>query len=318
MNAARLDLKSFLLGLLITVSIPAIAATVWNYFPPPGMAWTAETGELGISGPRSPDILITNTGAGLDYKNIRISSSGGLGFSVESLSDAGTALAGHLQLSRDNGGITGLDYRDVNTTHVSFIGNDINLEGLAASAPAIRVNDPDTTGNAAAFGEMDAGGNTGNFGYFFCTSGALVGATLTGGPTGAHCDFATGNILLGNPGNAPVSIGTNSIEAIRVSNVDQSTTFKKSIIAGGTTFTASGCASSGLVGGAFAGKITSGITGTCTIVIALSTAPNGWSCYASDLTNANTFRQSASTTTTCTITGTTTANDTINFAAVAF
>lgn len=91
---------------------------------------------------------------------------------------------------------------------------------------------------------------------------------------------------------------------------------------GGTKFTASGCSNSTTVGGATSGKFASGTTGSCTVVITMGdtdTATNGWSCAASDLTTpANLISQSASSTTTCTITGTTVSGDIINFHAIAF
>lgn len=93
---------------------------------------------------------------------------------------------------------------------------------------------------------------------------------------------------------------------------------------GGTKFTISGCSAGTTVGGATAGTFASGTTGACTVVITMNgatgiTAPNGWSCNADDLTTpANLISQSASSTTTCTVTGTTVSGDTISFMAIAF
>lgn len=87
----------------------------------------------------------------------------------------------------------------------------------------------------------------------------------------------------------------------------------------GTKFTASGCSNSATVGGAIAGQFTSGTTGTCTVVITLPTTLNGWVCRADDLTTpANFIGQSASSTTSCTVTGTTVSGDVLNFSAMAF
>lgn len=74
------------------------------------------------------------------------------------------------------------------------------------------------------------------------------------------------------------------------------------------------------VGGSWAGKATcTGTTGASTLVITPgTTATNGWQCDASDLTTANALRQSASSTTTCTISGTVNANDVLIFKAVSF
>lgn len=96
------------------------------------------------------------------------------------------------------------------------------------------------------------------------------------------------------------------------------------MVSTGTKFTASGCSNSTTVGGASAGQFVSGTTGTCTVTITMNgatglTAPNGWSCYAADITtSADTLTQTASTTTTCTISGTTVSSDTIIFHAMAY
>jgi hypothetical protein len=97
-----------------------------------------------------------------------------------------------------------------------------------------------------------------------------------------------------------------------------------SVIAKGTKFTISGCAAGTTVGGATAGTFLSGTSGACTVVITLAgasgiTAPNGWTCAAEDLTTpANLISQSASSPTTCTVTGTTVSGDKIAFAAIAY
>lgn len=96
------------------------------------------------------------------------------------------------------------------------------------------------------------------------------------------------------------------------------------LISGGTKFTITGCSAGTTVGGSSAGTFLSGTTGACSVVITLNgatglTAPNGWSCSANDLTTpANLISQSASTATTCTVTGTTISGDKIAFQAQAF
>jgi len=92
---------------------------------------------------------------------------------------------------------------------------------------------------------------------------------------------------------------------------------------GGTKFTTTGCSVSATTGGSTAGTITSGAA-SCTIVITMNgatglTAPNGWACYAADITTpADTMKQSATSTTTCTITGTTVIGDVIVFGAIGY
>lgn len=88
----------------------------------------------------------------------------------------------------------------------------------------------------------------------------------------------------------------------------------------GTTFTASGCANSTLVGGGSAGTYTSVTAGSCTVTITMgnsATAPHGWVCDAHDLTtvaDANNVTMGTSTTTTANLVeGTVAANDVIAF-----
>lgn len=121
-------------------------------------------------------------------------------------------------------------------------------------------------------------------------------------------------------GNAAVT-GTLSASTGSFSGSVQATsvTATTRITSGGTKFTASGCSNSTTVGGAVAGSFTSGTTGACTVVITLPGATNGYTCSASDLTTpANLIAQSASSTTSCTITGTTVSGDSIHFMAIAY
>jgi hypothetical protein len=96
------------------------------------------------------------------------------------------------------------------------------------------------------------------------------------------------------------------------------------VISAGTTFTSNaGCSESTLVGGATAGKFTSGTGSACTIVITMgntATAPNGWSCWANDQTGVPTvaIRQTASTTTTASLLMTVTSSDVINFGCMGY
>lgn len=90
------------------------------------------------------------------------------------------------------------------------------------------------------------------------------------------------------------------------------------IISGGTPFTVSGCAASAVAGGAAAGTFKSGTTGKCKAVITINgdsglAAPHGWACSGNNLTSVHSIRQTASTTTTATLAGTTAANDVISF-----
>lgn len=91
----------------------------------------------------------------------------------------------------------------------------------------------------------------------------------------------------------------------------------------GTKFTITGCSAGTTVGGATAGRFSSGTTGACTVVITMAgatgiTAPNGWACAVNDDTTANLYRQTATSTTTATVSGTTVSGDIVSFACTAY
>lgn len=89
-------------------------------------------------------------------------------------------------------------------------------------------------------------------------------------------------------------------------------------VAGGSQ-AITGCSLSATSGGSFAGAFRSGTTGTCTATIVPGiTAPNGFSCWASDINSGVVFHQTSYTTTTCVIAATTTTADIIVWGAVAF
>ena len=92
------------------------------------------------------------------------------------------------------------------------------------------------------------------------------------------------------------------------------------VIDSGTTFTLSGgtgaCATTtALTGGNSTGSFEcTGTSGASSVIVALPTADKGWVCEANDLTTtSDTVHQTASTTTSCTLSGTISANDVINF-----
>ena len=108
--------------------------------------------------------------------------------------------------------------------------------------------------------------------------------------------------------------------------VDAGTMTAAGTISGGTTFTiASGCGTGGsapttLTGGAATGSFVTATT-TCSPVITLPTAPNGWWCQAWDeTTTTTTFKNTTNSATSCTLTESTSvgSGDTIVFHAEAF
>jgi hypothetical protein len=90
----------------------------------------------------------------------------------------------------------------------------------------------------------------------------------------------------------------------------------------GTTFTASGCSTTSLVGGATGGSFVSGVSGTCTPTITMGnnqTAKHGWACWPNDLTTpADVLHEIASDSTTVTFSGTTVSGDLISFGCLAY
>ena len=202
-----------------------------------------------------------------------------------------------------------------------------------------------STYNAVAIG---ASGNGGAKGAIASDQGITIGGNGAGSynlgpntiiisPQGGHSVCSGGsNVLIINTAAADCAaanevgtghIGTDGNDIMHWAGGANAATLldtRGPIMVKGTKFTASGCSNSTLVGGASRGTVTSGTTGTCTIVITIAgatglTAPNGWVCNAQDITTpANAIKQSASSSTTCTITGTTASGDVIAFDAEPF
>ena len=94
----------------------------------------------------------------------------------------------------------------------------------------------------------------------------------------------------------------------------------RSVVAGGSAPTLTGtCTTSTQVGGNTAGSFAATCTAQTVIITFATTAPNGWVCNAQDeTTSADTMKQTAHSTTSCTFTGTTVAADVIVFDARAY
>jgi hypothetical protein len=142
-------------------------------------------------------------------------------------------------------------------------------------------------------------------GYAFGASSSYSAGSFTGGVINAQITSPSARLL--------------SLDSTSVGD-SQSTVRAAGYLSQGTTFTASGCANSTLVGGATAGTYTSVTGGSCTVTITMgssSTAVHGWVCDAHDLTtavDANNVTMGSSTTTTANLVeGTVLANDVIAF-----
>lgn len=246
--------------------------------------------------------------------------------------NGGNPATGYVTLFADSAGNVANDISVINSSGTKVdLQNPVNLQNFPiypGSSPANVAIGPDAI-DGIWFGYKYGGGasfvangvdiltfnasNTvgvdmnGSYGIGWTTPGTGADA----GPTNtALCVVADGELELGAHGAGTCNSGGQLILA--------------GIYSGGTKFTISGCSAGTTVGGATAGSFLSGTTGTCTVVVTMNgatglTAPNGWSCSASDLTTpANKLSQSASSATTCTITGTTVSGDKVQFMAVGF
>jgi hypothetical protein len=87
---------------------------------------------------------------------------------------------------------------------------------------------------------------------------------------------------------------------------------------GAPVYISSGCATvSATKGTATNGQFSTTAT-TCTPVIQLPPAPNGWACLGLDVTHPVVFTETADTTYSCTITATTTSGDVVQFSATPY
>lgn len=94
----------------------------------------------------------------------------------------------------------------------------------------------------------------------------------------------------------------------------------RTVISGGSPPALTGtCTTGSQVGGNTAGAFAATCISQTVIITFATTAPNGWVCNANDMTTpADSLKQSAYTTTSCTLTGTTVALDSITFDARAY
>lgn len=179
-------------------------------------------------------------------------------------------------------------------------------------------------------------GTSTNSGFYFNSVGTP--AVTSTGVEIAQFDTSNGGLLIGSTNLAMgSSLATTqdvflSRQAAHVAQLGgtsgTSTAALKlaGVMSVGTTFTSNaGCGDTTLTGGATAGKYTSVTAGTCTTIITMgnsATAPNGWSCVATDLTtagDAGNIHQTATAAATASFTeGTVAANDVIAFHCIGF
>jgi len=149
---------------------------------------------------------------------------------------------------------------------------------------------------------------------------------MNDGTTEALWQLAAGAAYFGTENNTNLNLVANNVTELSIAGATGTVTVSRSLveqslISGGVaTFTASGCGVTSLAGGGTTGKMLSGTTGTCTVIITPgATAPNGWYISAVDLTTpADLLHETAYSTTTVTFTGTTVSGDLIVFNAAGF
>jgi hypothetical protein len=164
-------------------------------------------------------------------------------------------------------------------------------------------------------------GTTGGGGPVMEKLRVLPSGALDVNATGGGGTFSVGG---GTPLSTTNQTGTGSL-VLATSPTIATPTISGPPVAAGTAAGLTGTGACATIttqkGGAWAGQATcTGTTGASTFIItAGTTAPNGWSCTASDLTTAaNILRQSTVSATACTIAGTVNANDVLTFTAVAY
>jgi hypothetical protein len=206
---------------------------------------------------------------------------------------------------------------------LALSGNTSGTSTFTAPAVAGTVTNPVTMSNILQ-GPNGANATGPTYGFTNCVT---CGMYLNG--SSIQLNAQSGNsVNIGTAGSTLYGFFSNEIQPLNNSSTvgDSTHSFKPSffqgIISSGTTFTAAGCSNSTLVGGPTVGTYTSGTTGACTVTITMgnaATSTTGWACYASDRTTpANIQSNSASTTTTATITGTTVTGDVISFGCLGY
>lgn len=307
-------------------------------------AYINNVGTTRLSGTISNSTLGLNyTGAQSDVK-LNINTSAGQstytgsfdGSDAISLQFNGTSSGGFTQLPNSNMFISSVFDNQINQSAAGIgFNNGTNYpryyaytNGGYSSGFGVAQYSADTTGSFINLGKTRQ--TTPGSALTAITTGDTLGSVVFDGADGTSMRDGA-KIIAGSegtistgvvPGNLSLQTANSSGTLTTALKIDST---QKTSVVGlqsiGTTFTISGCNTSSLTGGSTAGKFTSGTNGTCTAVITLGglTATNGWACFANDLTtNADHLYQTATTTTTATLVGTTATSDIINFTCMGY
>lgn len=252
----------------------------------------------------------TYGGAGLSYSGSGGGGSGGTPASPTTsvqFNNAG-AFGGSANLTWNGSGlgITTSSGQSINITSTAntfpiLVTNNSASFGLALSNSSTSGQEFHIANNTQAIFELEADG-TGRWasnGVFGFTSGAATSALDTALSRIAPDVVAVGN---GTAGDA-----TGALES-------------RSFVATGATPTLTGtCTTNTQTGANTAGTFKATCTAQTVIITFAFTAPTGWTCNAHDFTTpTDALNQTASSTTSCTLTGTTAAADVVSFNATAY
>ena len=221
---------------------------------------------------------------------------------------------------------------------VACCGTNALLQNVTAvGVDALRNSNGNFGGSFVGVGSGKVGGNFDTmFGYN--TGPQVTGAgDLILGPNVASTTLTTGtsDVIIGNSANCDasaagasdeVTICTSSTALIRISGGATPGTAITKIsgaianIGTAPTLPTGTCSGSSWTGGAVVGKFTAAVCAAGTFILSnLPAAPNGYVCVAQDQTTpADTLKQTANTTTSCTLTSTTVAFDVIVVQALAY
>ena len=182
---------------------------------------------------------------------------------------------------------------------------------------------PNGTGRLTDSADMTGGILMSSGGSYFYQAGASIAAVAALGPA------VSGPLVLGfTPAGADAAaqdtaVARSAAGVMEFNNGTKGTLAEaklRSLVFGGSPPTLSGTCTSGTqTGGNTAGTFLATCTAQTVILTFAYTAPTGWICNAHDLsTPADALNQTASTTTTATLTGTTVASDKIAFNCMAY
>jgi hypothetical protein len=253
---------------------------------------------------------------------VTVNNTGGGGFSYEAMTISeysGVAASSALDTQTTTGG--GSYSTPVTVGPITTTASDLIFTAFFRNAGAISASAAGYTNRASA-----VGGTLGSAIQTADTNAAAGSLSAIWSETSGSTSFAA--VIIGLKATA---LAAQSADIQDVTRTSGGTLAAAATVNGykalsfqniGTTFTASGCSNSTLVGGSSAGSFNSGTTGTCTVTVTMGNsvaASHGWACFPHDLTTpADVINETATTTTTVTFSGTTVTADVINFGCEAY